>query len=225
MRTLEHTLGADALLTRLAADARRQGAALVVWQNAARAWVPGSGVRPDARGVCRRGDTDWHFWLEYDRARERDAAWREKLRRYYRLRERWSADAGSSLAVDLPVWPRLLIVTQAAKDERMIAAAALATAAGRAPLALLLTTEARALAAPDGLLGAIWREAAGDGDRRIGWQRPPDVGRPFRGTTGRAPWQPRLPAEAGPLAREARWEDEDAVGRLLRQAPDAPGAH
>ncbi len=225
LRTLEHTVGADALLTRLAADARRYGAALVAWQNAARAWVPGTGVRPDVRGVCRRGDTDWHFWLEYDRARERDAAWREKLRRYYRLRERWSADAGASLAVDLPVWPRLLIVTQAAKDERMIAAAALATAAGRgAPLALLLTTEARALAAPDGLLGAIWRDAAGDGDGRICWQRPPDVGRPFRGTIGRSPWQPRLQVEAGPGARDEWWEDDDDLGRLLRQSPDYPGA-
>jgi hypothetical protein len=225
LRTLEHTLGADALLTRLAADARRQGAALVAWQNAARAWVPGTGVRPDARGVCRRGDTDWHFWLEYDRARERDAAWREKLRRYYRLRERWSTAAGVSLAVDLPVWPRLLVVTQAAKDERMIAAAALATAVGRgAPLALLLTTEARALAAPDGLLGAIWREAAGDGDRRLCWQRPPDVGRPFRGTTGRAPWPPRLPADARSFAREEWWEEDDDLGRLLRQSPDHPGA-
>jgi hypothetical protein len=179
------------------------------------------GVWPDAYGVCRRGATDWHFWLEYDRARERHAAWVAKLGRYHRLRDRWLAGDGAALRADLPVWPRLLVVTQSERDEATIAEAALAAARGRGrPLDLLLTTDGRVAATTEGLLGPIWRRVEGDGERRECWQSLAAPGRPYRGTSGRAGWQARREG-AGCRGEEGQWHGDEDLARLMRLPPGA----
>ena len=197
------------------------GGVLVAWHGSARAGFVGVGPFPDAYGVCRRGGIDWHFWLEYDRASERGDAWVAKLCRYHRLRDRWLADADAALRAELPIWPRLLIVTRAEKDEATIARAVAVAAHGHGPpLDLLLTTEARVAATPEGLLGAVWR-CAGDGDApRRYWQDAGGPGRPFRGVAGRVAWQPRrIVAGRHSDERDDDLEYED-FDRLMRRSPD-----
>ena len=172
LRHLQHTLGANAFFVDLAAasmQANRRGGSdtLVEWRSAA-ACARGR-FRPDGYGCYRRGPWRFGFFLEYDRGTERSSHYAAKLATYYRYR-----DSGSYKR-DYQSFPTLLVVTTSELAEARIAHEALLAQQryGGTPLSIFLTTTARILANPSGVLGAIWRgpgkNAQVDALTRVAW--------------------------------------------------------
>jgi hypothetical protein len=147
VRALAHTLGADAVFVALhVAAARARTSGLVRWDNAA-ACTRGR-CRPDGYGVCRLGNRDIGFFLEYDRGTERARDYAGKWAAYYAYR-----DSGRA-AADYASFPTILVVT--ACSEEPVVRSARAAAAGRVPLPILVTTTGWVAGHPQGLLGPIW---------------------------------------------------------------------
>ncbi len=91
---LAHTIGANAVFTRLALAARDVTGhggddTLLEWRSAA-ACARGR-CRPDGYGCYRRGEARFGFFLEYDRGTERAREYATKLEAYYRYRDSGSA--------------------------------------------------------------------------------------------------------------------------------------
>ena len=194
--------------------------ALLAWRNGSAA-SRGAHFHPDGYGVYRRRERAWPFYLECDRGTERAARYLGKFASYARWREE------RRCAREHLVFPTVLVVTVTDAAEELIAASALRAGAGYgAPLPLLITTAARVNAAAEGLLGAVWHEATGDGRDRRFWVRPVDLGHGRRpgGTIGRAPWQPRRVGDTGRDRSDGPAVGED-VDRLLRRSPDRPLGH
>jgi len=121
LRTLAHTLGANAVFVAFAMAAgvaTRQGGAdeLAEWRSAAaceRRWC-----KPDGYGCYRRNGTSYGFLLEYDRGTEPARTYAAKFRAYYRYR-----DSGQA-ARDYEGFPTLLFVTTDRLAEERIGEAA-----------------------------------------------------------------------------------------------------
>ena len=155
LRHLAHTIGANAVFTRLALAARDVTGhggddTLLEWRSAA-ACARGR-CRPDGYGCYRRGVARFGFFLEYDRGTERAREYATKLEAYYRYR-----DSGSA-ARDYIGFPSVLVVTTRARAEEQIAYQAfLASERHSSALPLLLTTTRHIEVHAEGILGPIWR--------------------------------------------------------------------
>jgi hypothetical protein len=150
--------------------------------------------------------------VEYDRGTEPGRKYAAKLRAYYRYR-----DSGQA-ARDYDGFPTLLVVTTDARAEHRIAeeASRASFVVGTQPLSILTTTTDRIEAAPEGILGPIWR-VPGTDIRRY-WL----PGGPPRGLFGAGHDRvasPRLvwPGAAQPVA------DRDLVAARSRRAPRDSG--
>ncbi|HUZ30283.1 MAG TPA: replication-relaxation family protein [Solirubrobacteraceae bacterium] len=169
VRRLAHTLETDAVFVALVVTARRRAAAgaddaLESWQNAtacAHGWV-----RPDGYGIYRYHGRRYGFFLEYDRGTMDGTDYCAKFGAYfdYLVSERWVRDYDG--------FPTILVVTRDGAAEELIAWGAWAAAVGRwGQLPILLTCRAR-IEDPrnrDELVGRIWRETRGGGERRRPW--------------------------------------------------------
>jgi hypothetical protein len=159
LRTLAHTLGANAVFVAFAMAAgvaTRQGGAdeLAEWRSAAaceRRWC-----KPDGYGGYRRSGISYGFLLEYDRGTEPARTYAAKFRAYYRYR-----DSGQA-ARDYEGFPTLLFVTTDRFAEERIADAARRAWAMQDtdPLPVLITTTDRIASHREGILGQIWRTPA-----------------------------------------------------------------
>jgi hypothetical protein len=175
----EHTLGATAVLVRLAraCAAAPLPATLVVSEGEAAARR--GRLRPDGAGVARVGGARHAFYLEYDRGTTSRRARLRKLRAYYARLEggRWTREHRT--------FPTVLVVATIPEHEEAFARAARAAAVGRPiRLALLLTSEDQLAPGSDnpvGPLGPIWRDPW-DATRRP-W--------PIAATSARPPRHPR----------------------------------
>lgn len=169
VRQLAHTLGADAVVVRLAATAKERAAtgsddALLAWQSAA-ACARGH-LRPDGYGIYRHHGRLHEFFLEYDRGTMSARDQRRKFTAYYDV---WTR---GRLLRDGRCFPTVLAVAIDDDAEARLERAARAAAVGRGPtLPLLLTSEERIDAADnsDGPLGPIWREAGAAFEDRRRW--------------------------------------------------------
>jgi hypothetical protein len=208
LRTLAHTLGANAVFVALAtaADAaRRQGGTdhLADWRGAAA--CERRICKPDGYGSYVRNGVSYGFFLEYDRGTESARRYSAKLRAYY-----WYRDSGQA-ARDYQGFPTLLFVTTDSRAEQQIAEQAYRawSVRGCEPLPILITTTDQITSQPQGILGAIWRTPgmapASPGRARVFWL----PGGPPRGLfgIGRKPaFVPRLTWPTGHLAgREGKW--------------------
>jgi hypothetical protein len=169
VKNLTHTLGANAVFTRLQSSVARAltggGDNLVLWDGPG---ACGRGrVRPDGHGVFRRGNQSCHFFLEYDRGTSGVRPLVRKLNAYYEYLET------GRFSRDYPCFPAVLVVTTSNAAERRFAKAARAASVGRyTRLPLLLTATWRIFDDPinqEGLLGPIWREPDAPFDRRRRW--------------------------------------------------------
>jgi hypothetical protein len=159
LRTLAHTLGANAVFVAfaIAADAaRRQGGTdrLADWRAAAA--CERRRCKPDGYGSFVRNEVAYGFLLEYDRGTESARNYVAKFRAYY-----WYRDSGRA-ACDYDGFPTLLFVTTAARAEQRIAEQAYRAWRIREspPLPILITTTDRIAAHSEGILGPIWRTPA-----------------------------------------------------------------
>jgi len=173
-KNLTHTLGANAVFTHLQSSAartikrggdKRGDDELVVWDG------PGAcsrgRVRPDGRGVYRRGGQLFYFFLEYDRGTSGIRPLLRKLNAYFEYLET------GRFRQDYPCFPIVLVVTTSNAAEARFARAAWAASVGRyTRLPLLLTATWRIFDDPtnqDGLLGTIWREPDAPFHQRRRW--------------------------------------------------------
>jgi hypothetical protein len=156
LRTLAHTLGANAVFVAFATAAeaaRRQGGhdQLVDWRGAA--GCERRHCKPDGYGSYVRNGVPYGFFLEFDRGTESARAYSAKLRAYYLYR-----DSGQA-ARDYQGFPTLLFVTTESRAEQRIAEHAYRAWSIRdcEPLPILITTTDQIASHPQGILGAIWR--------------------------------------------------------------------
>ena len=157
VRHVEHTLGLNRFMVRLARDARARGWKLAEWRNEAEStcrFVDATGraawIRPDAAGVIDADGERVPFVLEYDRGTLDAGDFRGKFEGYRRFyaRQAWRSRYARE--------PLLLFVCVDSRAESRVARALEAEAP---ELPALLTSEWRSDANPsnqDGLLGSIW---------------------------------------------------------------------
>jgi hypothetical protein len=164
LRTLAHTLGANAIFVGLvlAARAVRQGGGddrLEAWWCAAA--HERRRCRPDGYGWYRRASSGYGFLLEYDRGTERADQLARKFAAYARYRDRGEA------AHHFTSFPTILVVATSVAAEQRLAEAAFRVwwRQQGEPLPVLLTTTQRILAHREGILGPVWRTPA-RADRR-----------------------------------------------------------
>lgn len=165
VRHVEHTLGLNRFMVRLARDARARGWRLDEWRNEAEStcrFIDESGrpawIRPDASGLIGRGDERVPFLVEYDRGTLDGGDYRGKFegyRRYY---------ASEAWRVAFERQPALLFVCRDDRAERRVANAA---APGSHPLPLLMTTEWRLGGRAGGVFGHNWTK--GGDEHRCPW--------------------------------------------------------
>jgi Replication-relaxation len=202
LRTLAHTLGANAVFVAFAKAAeivRRAGGTdrLVDWRSAAA--CERRHCKPDGYGCYVRDGRRHGFFLEYDRGTESGHKYRAKLRAYYRYRESGAA------ARDYEGFPTLLFVTTDPIAELRIANAAQRTLFCQytEPLAVLITTAERISHHREGILGPIWRtpteSSSRAGDELQYWL----PGRGPRGLFGIGRERLRTPRLEWPTARQA----------------------
>jgi hypothetical protein len=203
LRTLAHTLGANAVFVAFAVAAgvaTRQGGAdeLAEWRSAAaceRRWC-----KPDGYGCYTRNGTSYGFLLEYDRGTEPARTYTAKFRAYFRYR-----DSGQA-ARDYEGFPTLLFVTTDRLAEERIADAARRAWAMQDtdPLPVLITTTDRIASHREGILGQIWRTPASPpppaGLERRYWL----PGGPPRGLFGAGHDRVGTPRLVWPTAHESR---------------------
>lgn len=156
LRTLAHTLGANAVFVALAeasAAVRRAGGSDLLREWRAAAACERKYCKPDGYGCYVRDGHAHGFFLEYDRGTEPTWKYRAKFRAYARYRD--SGDAGREYAG----FPAVLFVTTQPTAEWRIAEAAEAEWCNRStePLVVLLTSTDRIRHHPEGILGPIWR--------------------------------------------------------------------
>lgn len=156
LRTLAHTLGANAVFVALvlAARAVRQGGGddrLQAWWGAAA--HERRRCRPDGYGRYWRAGRGYGFLLEYDRGTERADQLARKFAAYAMFRDRGEA------ARDFTSFPTILVVTTSASAEQRLAEAAYRVwwRQQGEPLPVLLTTTDRIMAHREGILGPVWR--------------------------------------------------------------------
>jgi hypothetical protein len=164
LRTLAHTLGANAVFVAFAMaaeTARRQGGTdrLVEWRGAAA--CERRRCKPDGHGSYVRGGVAYGFFLEYDRGTECARKYAAKFGAYYRYRESGQA------ARDYNGFPTLLFVTTTVAAEQRIAEEAYRAwfVRGTEPLPVLVTTTSRIRQHRLGILGPIWRSPAAARDQ------------------------------------------------------------
>ncbi len=158
VRHVEHTIGVNRFLARLAVDARDAGGRLAEARNDAESahgftdtGGRNSAIRPDASGIIEVGEVRVPFLLEYDRGTLDAGDFRGKFegyRRYYEVGA-WTSRFEHE--------PLLLFVCVDQRAERRVLDAARAAAG---PLPLLAITEGRC--EEDGTLGASWQTPAGE---------------------------------------------------------------
>ena len=157
VRHVEHTIGTDRVLARLATDARAKGGRLVEVRNDAEsacgftdARGRASAVRPDASGIVEVAGIRLPFLLEYDRGTLDAGDFRGKFegyRRYY---------AGQHWRAAFEREPLLLFVCVDARAERRVLDGA---RSGSSAAPLLATTEVRC--GRSGAFEAIWQASDG----------------------------------------------------------------
>lgn len=159
LRTLAHTLGANAVFVAfaVAADAARQVGSsdyLAQWRSAAT--CERRHCKPDGYGCYLRDGVAFGFFLEFDRGTESGRQYAAKFHAYYRYR-----DSGQA-ARDYDGFPTLLFVTTDPLAEHRIADQAHRVwfIRGTEPLPILITTTHRITNDPGGILGRIWRTPA-----------------------------------------------------------------
>ena len=165
VRHVQHTLGLNHFMVRLARDARGCGWRLAEWRNEAEStcrFVDASGqpawIRPDASGLISTGDERVPFLVEYDRGTLDAGNYRSKFegyRRYY-ASEAWRAGYARQ--------PALLFVCV---DDRAAERVSSAVAPDEHGIPLLVTTESRSArhgGNPEGCVGAVWRRQVPGGE-------------------------------------------------------------
>jgi hypothetical protein len=160
VRQVEHTLGLNRFMVRLARDAHACGWLLAEWRNEAestRRFTDQAGraawIRPDASGVIGGGEERVPFLVEYDRGTLDAGDYHGKLegyRRYYEVKA-WR------MAFERE--PLLLFVCADDRAERRVVDA---VGAAAADTPILVTAEWRYPAA--GALASVWWGS--DGERR-----------------------------------------------------------
>jgi len=178
VRYVEHAIGTNRSLARLAADARATGGRLIEALNDAESAqgfsdVVGrpSSIRPDASGTFEVAGRRFPFFLEYDRGTLDGGDFRRKFEGYRRYYERgaWRSRFGAE--------PLLLFVCSDDDAERRVVRAA---SAGEQALPVLATTEWRISRDRGGALGTVWTPAVRDTSSSVGSPRlrvclvPPD---------------------------------------------------
>jgi len=159
LRALAHTLGTDAVFVAVQlAVAGPQGDGLTRWDNAA-ACQRGR-CRPDGYGVCRLGQREVGFFLEYDRGTERARDYAAKWAAYYAYRDRGRA------AEDYTSFPTILVVTSGSEEPVIRSARAAAIGRPTGGLPILVTTTGWLAGHREGLLGPIWRAPSYPARRR-----------------------------------------------------------
>lgn len=165
VRHVEHAIGTNRFLARMAADARAAGGRLMDARNDAESahgfmdsHVRNSAIRPDASGTFEVPEGRFAFLLEYDRGTLDGGDFRGKFegyRRYYEVGA-WTSRFDRE--------PLLLFVCTDDQAERRVVRA-VATVAAVIPLRA--TTEWRvAREHPRGSLGSVWRRADAPADSR-----------------------------------------------------------
>jgi Replication-relaxation len=150
VRTMAHTLGADAVFVALhVALSKTAGNALVRWDNAAAAMR--GRCRPDGYGVCRVGGRHIGFFLEYDRGTESARDYAAKWAAYYAYR-----DSGRA-AADYASFPTILVVTGGSEERVLRSAGAGLVVRPASALPILATTTGWITGHAQGMLGPIWR--------------------------------------------------------------------
>jgi hypothetical protein len=203
LRTLAHTLGANAVFVAfaIAADTSSGTDQLADWRSAAA--CERRLCKPDGYGSYIRNGVAYGFLLEYDRGTESSRKYAAKFRAYYIYRD------GGQANRDFDGFPTLLFVTTDPKAEQRIAEQAYRSwyVRGTEPLPLLITTTDRVAAHREGILGPIWRtpapaESSAGPDRRY-WLLP---GPPQRlcGTHSEPVRTPRLVWSVTATVRKAR---------------------
>ncbi|MCC7368851.1 MAG: replication-relaxation family protein [Chloroflexi bacterium] len=176
----EHTLGATAVLVRLARTLATAPLPAMLVQSEGEAAARRGRLRPDGAGVAHGGGAAHPFYLEYDRGTTSRRARLRKLTGYYARLE------GGRWAREHRAFPTVLVVATTPEHEEAFARAARAAAVGRPlRLPLLLTSEdqlAPSADNPAGPLGRIWRDPW-DSTRRS-WP-PPVAGSPLMGSDAR----------------------------------------
>ena len=152
----EHTLGATAVLVRLARAFAAAPLPAMLAQSEGEAAARRGRLRPDGAGVARVGGAAYPFYLEYDRGTTSRRARLRKLAAYYARLE------GGRWAREHRTFPAVLVVATTPAHEEAFAGAARAAAVGRPlRLPLLLTSEdqlAPGADGPAGPPGPIWRD-------------------------------------------------------------------
>jgi len=167
VRHVQHTLGLNRFMVRLARDARARGWLLAEWRNEAEStcrFVDQTGrpawIRPDASGLIGIGDERVPFLVEYDRGTIDGGDYSGKFegyRRYY-ASEAWRMASARE--------PALLFVCSDDRAERRVIEAASAAAIAAPVFATAEWRFARDPANPVGALGQIWQAASDGGPRR-----------------------------------------------------------
>ena len=191
LRTLAHTLGANAIFSAFAVAAeaaRRAGGSdhLAEWRSAAA--CERRHCKPDGYGCYLRDGEAHGFFLEYDRGTESARKYAAKLSAYYRYR-----DSGQA-ARDYNGFPALLFVTTQSSAEQRIAGAAYRASfiRGTEALPVLITTVNRIAGGHEGILGPIWRTPAPIGTTDSGSRQYWLPGAPPRGAVRISVPRPRL---------------------------------
>ncbi len=213
VRHVEHSLGVNRTMVRLAADARRAGHRLEEWRSEAeshRRFRDDSSsywIRPDASGSLSCAGGRHAFLLEYDRGTLDAADHRAKLtgyHRYYRNRE-FAGDFGGPPGL-------LAVATDDRAEERFARAARRASREWASQLPLLLTTEWRFARDPSntrGLLGPIWRAADEPATR---WPWLGEGRRPIPCAGGALPDTDPAGRRQGTVPAESRYAQADRQG-------------
>jgi Replication-relaxation len=220
LRTLAHTLGANAVFVAFAVAAdsvRRAGGTdqLLEWRSAAA--CERRNCKPDGYGYYVRDGVAYGFFLEYDHGTESFRKYAAKFRAYY-----WYRDSGQA-GRDFDGFPTLLFVTTDPLAEDRIAEQAYRAWFLRStePLPVLITTTNRVTDNGEGILGPIWRtpaaaESSPSPDRQY-WL-PTGSPRSLYGTrkslkTPRLVWPVQAVAHNSAVrGSRCTWEEERSVG-------------